>query len=155
MVDTATRSSLTPFRVPVPSGGYLVPDGLFGIEYGSGGTKSYRFFALEADRGTMPVVRSNPNQTSYLKKVAAYREVIAHRVQKTHWGISNLLVLTLTTGEARKAEMLKRLEGQAETSAAFLFKSVRSDTPRQPMAQLLIEPWLRAGLPPVCIGESG
>src|SRR5258708_18593607 len=49
----ATRSSATPFRLPVPSGRYLVPDGLFGLEYATGASKAYRFFALEADRGTM------------------------------------------------------------------------------------------------------
>jgi len=150
----ATRLSLTPFRVPVPSGGYLVPDGLFGIEYRSGGTKTYRFFALEADRGTMPVVRSNPNQTSYLKKVAAYREVIDRQVHKSHWGIPKLLVLTLTTGEARMAEMIRQLGAQPGNNAAFLFKAIRGGTLRQPMLQLLNGPWERAGLPPSCIAES-
>ncbi len=150
----ATRSSPTPFRLPVPYGGYLVPDGLFGIEYHSGGTKTCRFFALEADRGTMPVSRSNPNQTSYLGKVAAYREVIDRQVHKSHVGIPNLLVLTLTTSETRMTEMLKRLDGQAGSHAAFLFKAVRDDAPRQPISTLLIEPWQRAGLPSLHIGES-
>ena len=151
----ATRSSRAPFRVPVPSGGYLVSDGLFGIEYGSGGSKAYRFFALEVDRGTMPVSRSNPNQTSYLGKLAAYREVMDRQVHKSHFGIPNLLVLTLTTGEARIAEMLKRLDGQAGNRAAFLFKAIEDDAPRMPMLHLLTEPWQRAGLPPLGIGESG
>jgi Replication-relaxation len=50
----ATRSSSTPFRLPVLSGGYLVPDGLFGIEYAHEDTKAYRFFALEVDGGQCP-----------------------------------------------------------------------------------------------------
>ena len=74
-----------------------MPDGLFGIEYGSGGTKAYRFFALEADRGTMPVVRSGAGQTSYLAKLASYQKIIGSRTFKTHLGLPNLLVLTLTT----------------------------------------------------------
>ena len=150
----ATRSSPTPFRIPVPCGGYLVPDGLLGVEYGSSDKKTYRFFALEADRGTMPVARANPNQTSYLGKLAAYREVVDRQVHKSHFGIPNLLVLTLTTGEARMAEMLKRLGGLAGNHAAFLFKAIRDDAPRTPMPQLLTEPWQRAGHPPLCIGES-
>ena len=149
-----TRSSPTPFRLAVPSGGYVVPDGVFGIEYRSDGRKAYRFFALEADRGTMPVLRSNPNQTSYVRKVAAYREVIAHQIHKKHWGIPNLLVLTLTTGEARMTDMLERLEGQAENSATFLFKAIRDDRLQKPMPQLLTEPWQRAGLPSFRIDES-
>lgn len=149
----ATRLSPTPFRFPVPFGGYLVPDGLFGIEYVSGGTMTYRFFALEADRGTMPVSRSNPNQTSYLGKLAAYREVMDRQVHKSHLGIPNLLVLTLTTGEARMKEMLTRLAGQAGNHAAFLFKAIRDDAQRTPMPQLLTEPWQRAGFAPLRIGK--
>ncbi len=149
-----TRASATPFRMPMANGGHVVPDGMFGLEYANGGTKTYRFFALEADRGTMPVARSNPNQTSYLKKVAAYRDIITGQVHKTHWGIPNLLVLTLTTGEARMAEMLERLDRQAGGSAAFLFRAIPGDTQRQPVPQLLTEPWQRAGLRPFRIDES-
>jgi hypothetical protein len=70
-----TRNSPHPFRIPVlPSqasggdwsvqrGAYIVPDGLFGLEYTIGEKKSYRFFALEADRATMPVARSAVGQT--------------------------------------------------------------------------------------------
>jgi len=149
-----TRASTTPFRVPVPSGGYLVPDGLFGLEYAHGGTKSYRFFALEADRGTMPVVRTNPNQTSYLGKIEAYREIIAQRVHKTHLGLPNLLVLTLTTGEARMADIIGRLGDQAGDHPVFLFKAVDASSLTTPAPQLLLEPWQRAGCPPLRIADA-
>jgi hypothetical protein len=150
----AVRSSGTPFRFPVPSGGYLVPDGLFGLEYAHSGTKAYRFFALEADRGTMPVVRTNPNQTSYLGKTAAYREIIVRRVHKTHLGLPNLLILTITTGEARMADIIRRLGGKTGDSAAFLFKSVDTSGLTTPAPQLLFEPWQRAGFPPLCIADA-
>jgi hypothetical protein len=149
----ATRLSLAPFRVPLPSGGYLVPDGLFGIEYTQEGTKAYRFFALEADRGTMPVTRSNPNQTSYLGKLAAYREIIARQIHKTHWGIPNLLVLTVTTSERRITDIMSRLEDESERNAIFLFKLFRSEDACAPILRLLSEPWQRAGLPPLRIDE--
>lgn len=150
----ATRSSPTPFRIPRPSGGSVIPDGLFGIEYRSGNKNSYRFFALEADRGTMPVVRSNPEQTSHLGKISAYREILERRAYKTHWGIPNLLVLTVTTSEARMAGMLNRLGEQDGSHAAILFKAVTRDALRQPMTQILTEPWRRAALPPLDVGES-
>ncbi len=149
-----TRASATPFRVPVPSGGYLVPDGLFGLEYAHGGTKAYRFFALEADRGTMPVGRTNRNQTSYLGKIAAYREVIAHRVHKTHLGLPNLLVITVTNGKARMADIMGRLVSHAGDCAAFLFKSVDASNLTTPAPQLLLEPWQRPGLAPLHIAEA-
>ena len=142
-----------PFRISVPSGGYVVPDGLFGIEYTVNGVKAYRFFALEADRGTMPVARSNSNQTSYLGKLVAYREIIAQRVHKTHLGLPNLLVLTLTTGEARMADIIGRLRGQTGDNAAFLFKSVDASGLTRPAPQLLFEPWQRAGFSFLHIAE--
>ncbi len=138
----------------MPSDGYLVPDGVFGIEYRTDCTKSYRFFALEADRGTMPIARSNPRQTSYLGKLATYGEIIARHVHKTHWGVPNLLVLTVTTGESRLAAMLKRA-GEDGVGPAFLFKAVseRGGLTR-PLPQLLTEPWARAGAAPLSIAES-
>jgi hypothetical protein len=72
-----------PFAIPVsishtfqPSGATqhvdvnVVPDGLFGLEYARDGQKTYRFFALEADRVSMPIMRSNLRQTSYLRKIS-------------------------------------------------------------------------------------
>ena len=128
-------------------------DGLFGIEYARGGTKAYRFFALEADRGTMPVGRSNSKQTSYLEKIAVYREIIASKVHKAHWGLPNLLVLTLTTSEARMNDIIARLEGQTGDSAAFLFKAVGASETLAPATHLLSKPWQRAALPPLRIDE--
>jgi hypothetical protein len=146
----ATRSSGAPFRLPVHTGGYLIPDGLFGIEYGSSNKKAYRFFALEADRGTMPVTRSNGNQTSYLGKLAAYREIIAERAHKAQWGVSTLVVLTVTTSESRLRDILQKLEAQGG-GAAFLFKAVDASDLRMPSRQFIFEPWQRAGLPPLGI----
>jgi hypothetical protein len=148
----AVRASGTPFRLPVPSGGYVVPDGVFGIEYLAGGTKAFRFFALEADRGTMPIARTNTRQSSYLGKLAAYGEIIARQVHKTHWGIPNLLVLTLTTSAARCSEMVAKLG--AGGSPAFLFKAMDGRGLANPVPALLTEPWTRAGSPPLSIAEA-
>lgn len=148
----AVRASRTPFRLPLPSGGYLVPDGLFGIEYKGGNAKAYRFCALEADRGTMPIARTYPKQTSYLGKLAAYGEVVARQVHKTHWGIPNLLVLTLTTSAARVSEIVTKLG--ANGKPGFLFKAVEGRALTKPLPTLLSEPWTRAGHAPLCIAES-
>ncbi len=148
----ATRASATPWRLLLPSGGHIVPDGVFGIEYRSSGAKAYRFFALEADRGTMPVSRSKPGQTSYLAKLAAYGEAIRARAHTVHWGVPNLLVLTLTTKAARLSEIVAKLG--ANGSPGFLFKAAGERTLTAPLPALLTEPWTRAGLPPLSIRES-
>ena len=146
----ATRSSPALFRFPLPSGGQLVPDGLFGIEYRSGETKTYRFFALEADRGTMPVARSSAGQSSYLSKLGAYREVIECGLYKTRLGLPNLLVLTVMLDEKRLSETMRRF-GERGGGATFLFKAAGSLL--TPDRQFLGEPWERAGLPPLRINE--
>jgi hypothetical protein len=149
-----TRALAVPFRFPVtPVSPAIVPDGLFGIEYGLGSTKSYRFFALEADRGTMPVMRSNHNQTSYLGKIAAYCEIIAKKVHKSHLGVPNLLVLTVTTNDARATDIIGRLQELAGGSAAFLFKAVAARDLATPLIRLLFDPWERAGFRPLRIDE--
>lgn len=147
-----TRAAPAPFRLPLPSGA-LIPDGLFGIAYRSGDKPGYRFFALEVDRGTMPVARSDPRQSSYLAKLNAYREAIEQRLHKTHWGISSLFLLTVTTSEARVNEMLRVLES-ADGDPLFLFKAVEPSALTKPLPELLHEPWQRSAHAPLSIGEA-
>ena len=130
----------------------IVPDAMFGVEYQDANRKLYRFFALEADRGTMPIVRSKGHQTSYLGKIAAYREIVAHQVYKTQLGLPNLLVLTVTTSEQHKSEIMRRLGEQAGDGASFLFKVVGGSA--APSLQLVSEPWERVGHPPLRISGS-
>lgn len=136
--ETTKRASM-PFRIPVGNSA-VIPDGLFALEYRADGRKTYRFFALEADRGTMPVSRTNPAQTSYLAKLDAYRALLAHGLHKTHWGIPNLLVLTIAPNETRIADILRKMDG----GVAFLFKAVPVEKLKFPASELLLEPWLRA-----------
>lgn len=149
----ATQQLPVPFQIPIPSGGYLVPDGLFGIEYGILNSQTaYRFFALEVDRGTMPISRSGVGQTSYLRKLAAYREIVAQQIHRTRWGIPNLLVPTVTTSQTRLSEIIRRRDPEAR-SPAFLFKAVEERESVRPFAALLLAPWERSGLPPLTIGD--
>jgi Replication-relaxation len=145
------RASALAQRLPLSSGGFVVPDAVFGIEYRTNSAKSYRFFALEADRGTMPISRSKSGQTSYLGKLAAYAEVLAGQAHKTHWGVPNLLVLTLTTNPTRCSEIVAKL---GTGSPAFLFRAVEGRALTAPLPELLREPWDRAGHAPLSIAES-
>ena len=140
-----------PLRIPVPAdGGYLVPDALFGLEYRSEHRKTYRFFALEADRATMPLRRSAIRQSSYGKKVGAYRKIVAQGIHRSHLGLPNLLVLTVTTSEVRCTNMLSIMKDCAD-STMFLFK-VWSGADGRPSAGLLLDTWVRAGHSALSIG---
>ena len=168
----AVRNSNYPLRLPVPSspafsgkraawnGRFVVPDGLFGLEYLVRDEKSYRFFALEVDRGTMPVRRSNGAQSSYLGKLLAYRGIVEGSGHKYGLGIPNLLVLTVTTSEPRKASMMSALSEEVGGNALFLFKAVPGSTPseRGRHGSDLISGghWERSGCPPLnVLRDSG
>lgn len=159
-----TRNADNPFEIPVsithtfPGTGQthsanirIVPDGLFGLEYEYEGQKSYRFFALEADRSTMPIVRSNLQQTSYLKKILAYRQIATQNLPRTFLGLPNLLVLNVTTNEQHMENILSLLSGltAGQGSKLFLFKTLSTlgDFRRAPAptSHILTAPWRRAG----------
>ena len=149
----ATRGSRLPFRIVGPNSSALIPDGLFGLEYSIGGRKSYRFFAMEVDRGTMPITRSNDAQTSYLAKLMGYRTIIERQAHRSYWGIPNLLVLTLTTTEDRVSEMMRRFNQQGGGNTAFLFKSLggNGDMLTSAYPDLLYSDWKRGDTPAMSI----
>lgn len=146
-----TRAIQTPFRLPLGAGTSVVPDGFFGLEYRNAGKTGYRFFALEIDRGTMPLSRTNGNQTSYLAKLAAYRSLIREQVHKTHLGVSKLFVLTVTSSERRLREMIAHFDSSSAEGPLFLFKAVDQSGWRTPLPRLLLDPWARSGCPDLSI----
>ncbi len=131
----------------------LIPDGVFGIEYASNGEKGYRFFALEADRNSEPIVRGNLGQTSCLRKILQYREIVTRSMYKTQWGIPNLLVLTATINEqhTKNVETLIDELTDGKGCAYLLFKTMPSlaSLERAPLAaaDMLTCAWRRAGNP--------
>ena len=105
----------------------------------------------------MPVVRSGNDQTSFLKKILAYREIATHQLYKSHLGLPNLLVLTVTTVERHKDHMMSVLREMSGGSTAFLFKAITGlgafDTKPAPTAAILTEPWERVGHPAFSIAD--
>jgi hypothetical protein len=168
----STRNSVNPLAVPVAvsftcprtkcthrSDKPLIPDALFGIEYTANGRKLYRFFALEADRNTEPGARGNLEQSSYLRKMLQYREVIAQSIYRMRWGIPNLLVLNITINNRHMQNLMKLGEEMTagKGSAYLLFKTMPSRASLEkapvPMSQMLTEAWQRIGAGPFTISQ--
>ena len=160
----STRKFDNPFAIPVsishtlPRTGAMqhadikvVPDGLFGLEYTRDGSKAYRFFALEADRNTLPVARSDLQQSSCLRKILAYRQISVQGIHKSHLGLPNLLVLTVTTNEPHMVNIMSLVKELAYEgkSKLFLFKTMSSvgdfKKAPEPTAHLLADAWQRVG----------
>jgi hypothetical protein len=104
-----TRRLRLPFRwqVEVRHGGHpyrlgVEPDRVFGLEFHAAPENRRRaYFFLEADRGTMPVVRRGLAQTSFLRKLLAYQGTWRQGLHRAHLSIPNFRVLTVTTSTER------------------------------------------------------
>jgi hypothetical protein len=136
-----------------------VPDALFGIEYSGSGKKSYRFFAVEADRGKMPIYRSNLQQTSFLKKILSYRDITARKTYSTHLGLPNLMVLTVTVNDRHREHIMELLGKIAPAgSKMFCFKTMPSlgdmEKAPEPNSDMLTAAWARVGQPEFRIDQA-
>ncbi len=86
---------------------YLIPDALFGIEYRQGSERSYRFFVVEADRGTEPTRASRFNRKSHLRTFLQYREYVGRRLYKEHLKLTaGLIVPNVVAHETTITAML-------------------------------------------------
>jgi len=102
----------------------VVPDIVFGLELPD---SSRRNFMVEIDRGTMPVTRSDRDQTSFERKMRVYLAAHAAKQHERQFGWKNFRVLTITTDRQRVQsirEALRELRVPRSPGAAlFLFST--------------------------------
>ena len=93
---------------------------MFGLE----NSAVQKFFFVEADRGTMPVVRTNLDRTSMARKFRAYLAGGGSgNAFGQQLGIGNFRVLVVTTSTDRKTHMMQALRDltRGAGSRQFLF----------------------------------
>ena len=91
----------------------LIPDQFFGLEYPD---RTYRFFCVEADRGTEPTTAKNSRKT-HRSTIRLYREFIGQKLYKDHYQLNaGLLLLAVFSRssklEAFNAELAKQSGGR-------------------------------------------
>jgi protein involved in plasmid replication-relaxation len=100
----------------------VVPDFVFGVKFSDGSKHS---FMVEIDRGTMPVVRSNFEQTSFERKMRAYLTAHAAKQHEQRFGWKTFRVLTVTTDKYRMQSMIDALRrihvAHSPGASLFLF----------------------------------
>ncbi|MDR3548179.1 MAG: replication-relaxation family protein [Candidatus Pacebacteria bacterium] len=100
----------------------VMPDRVFALEYkDQRGQARREYFFLEADRGTMPVVRKNLAQTSFHRKLLAYEATWANKVHQRHLGIPRFRVLTVTTSTVRVQSIIEACSQLQRGHGLFLF----------------------------------
>jgi hypothetical protein len=112
------------WRVKIRDGTKLgvIPDRVFALEYTDQNSQIQRvYYFLEADRGTMPVVREKLTQSSYYRKLLAYEATWTNKVHQRHLGIPRFRVLTVTTSAARVKSLLDACSRLQRGHGLFLF----------------------------------
>jgi DNA-binding Lrp family transcriptional regulator len=100
----------------------VIPDRVFALEYTDRQNKIERvYFFLEADRGTMPVVRRGLSQTSFYRKLLAYEATWAQKIHQRKLGIKRFRVLTVTTNAARVKSLIDACSRLKRGHGLFLF----------------------------------
>ena len=102
----------------------VVPDLVFGLDLADG---SRRNFMVEIDRGTMPIRRSDPDQTSFARKMRVYLAAHAAKQHERQFGWKNFRVLTVTTDRNRIDTMMEALRQirvpRSAGASLFLFST--------------------------------
>lgn len=118
-------ASSRPFRWKVDVAGKalsVAPDRLFALEsVGKDGAVRRAYFCLEADRGTMPVVRKALSQTSFHRKLVAYEAMWRQRVHEQRLGSPRIRVLTVTTTKMRVESLIEACSKLQSGHGLFLF----------------------------------
>ncbi len=147
-----TRDALNPMAIPITGmkGTVLIPDDLFGLEYPGAG---FRFFAVEIDRNTESIERKNIRQSAFATKIAGYLDILRNQTYRTHWGVPNLHILTVTTNATHARTILRLIEklGEPDFAGHFAFAcepcfGANWRVPKMVLSKLLEEAWIRLGV---------
>ena len=106
------------------------PDRVFALESkNANGETDRAFFFLEADRGTMPVMRKNLYQTSFYRKLLGYEATWSQSIHERRFGFHRFRVLTVTTSAARVKSLIEACATLKSGQGLFIFAdlSILSD----------------------------
>lgn len=115
----------------------VIPDASFVIRMGD---KQARY-VLENDRGTVTIAPSLWNRRGWTQKIKAYMEYYQSGLYEKRYHTASMLVLTVTTSQARLEQMMRATE-EAGGDSRFLFTTF---TNAQADTLLTGEIWYRAG----------
>jgi hypothetical protein len=113
----------------------VIPDALFSIQHSA----NTILFALEADRGTMPVQSANRSRSSIARKLTAYEASWRANIFRQRFDATRVQVLTITTSAARLASITEHARSQVSAAGLFHFASLAQLTasPAQFLAALV------------------
>lgn len=129
----------------------LIPDALFGLEYRTSAGPRYRFFIVEADRGTEPTQSSCMSRKSHRRNFLQYREYVGRGLYKQHLGLTAaLMVLNVVAHPATMRSMMAQLQEISPGGNSYqLFRQMdgmgRAFRPVGPPANSILRDWNSVG----------
>ena len=115
------------------------PDRVFGLRLANRPPDRREvFFFLEADRGTMPVRRRGLGRSSFFRKLLAYEATWRQGIHRSHLGLPNFRVLTVTTSKERVRHLVEATRTLKTGSGLFLFANSEGLMGQD----ILTRPWL-------------
>jgi Replication-relaxation len=106
----STRSASNPLAIRA-AGRVIIPDALYGIDYGG----KFKFWALEADRGTEPLKGRGRASRYIADKIDAYQAALKTEAYRHTWGIP-ILSVRIVCESTLRAEHIGRLVRKIVTS---------------------------------------
>ena len=105
---------------------YIIPDRTIGLrDWQRPSGRNRKFFFVELDCGTMPVVRTNLAQSSLLRKLIGYGLTYKGDYHSRVYGLPNFRVLMIVPGRKRIESLIEAFRAHAASIAAsprlFLF----------------------------------
>lgn len=98
------------------------PDAIFAIQSRKREEgKNRKFFFLEVDRSTMPVVRKELHQTSIVRKLLAYGATFEEGLHGRRYGMSNMRALFVTKTRERADNLIAACQKHARGISPRLF----------------------------------
>jgi hypothetical protein len=105
----------------------IIPDRVFALEFEAASHPRNRvLICIEADQGTMPVVRHGLSQTSMYRKFLAYEAAWKAGLQRTQFGLHRLRVLVITTSPERVQSLHDACASLKTGPGLFLFADVEA-----------------------------
>lgn len=106
----------------------LIPDALFGLEYRRDSQRLYRFFLVEADRGTEPATSARFNRKSYVRNFLQYQQYVGRGLYREHLRLTaGMMVLNITTSEQTTSKLMTLADELSPRGNSYLlFRSAEA-----------------------------
>ena len=110
---------------------WLKPDRFLGIEFENrAANQNVRYYAIELDRGTMPIKSASMDKASIQRKFLAYQMTYDEKLLKEHFAIPHAYVLFICHSDRRRNHMIEAAQELISSESAARSMLLATQTKR-------------------------